>query len=78
MFGLGPETLQLSHEAIDRLRELCASHPGAQGVCLHIAEGKGCSGNEYKMDVVASDADISQFDRIDYAQDATLFVPKKF
>lgn len=77
MFGLSPETLQFTDEAVARLQELMNANPDAKGVCLRIADGKGCSGNEYKMELVSGQADLSEYDRVDYDDGATLFVPKK-
>lgn len=65
--------ITLTDNARTRIQELTARKPGALGVKLWIAEGKGCGGNEYRMDHVMEAA--PGMDRIDAGNGAALFIP---
>lgn len=66
-----PITLTAAAKA--RIGELTAQKPGAAGVILRIAKGKGCGGNEYRMEYMEQ-PDARGFDRIE-AGDAALYIP---
>lgn len=56
-----------------RLCELTAGRDGAKGVLLRIAKGKGCGGNEYRMEHLLEER--PGLDRIDLGQGAGLYIP---
>lgn len=66
--------LTVTEAAKARIVELTAAKDGAAGVVLRIAKGKGCGGNEYRMEYMQ---DVAQpgFDRIDVGAGAALFIP---
>ena len=64
--------ITLTDAAKERIRALTARKDGALGIKLWIAAGKGCGGNEYRMDHVM--AEEPGMDRID-AGGASLFIP---
>ncbi len=55
--------LTLSEAAKNRLMAITAQKPGVAGVLLRIAKGKGCGGNEYRMEYM--EADAPGFDKVD-------------
>ena len=63
----------LSAAAKDRIRILTAHKPGAAGVILRIAKGKGCGGNEYRMEYMEEEK--PGYDRIDVGDGAALYIP---
>lgn len=63
----------LTDAAKARIQELVAKTEGAKGIVLRIAKGKGCGGNEYKMDYVMADA--AGFDKVDAGNGSVLYVP---
>lgn len=65
--------ITLTEAAKERVRELTARKEGALGVKLWIAEGKGCGGNEYRMDHMMEEA--PGYDRIEAGEGAALFIP---
>lgn len=64
----------LTEAAKARIGELTAQKPGAAGVILRIAKGKGCGGNEYRMEYM-EDAEAKGFDVIQAASGASLYIP---
>ena len=66
--------LQISDTAKARLIEISRNAAGARGVILRIAKGKGCGGNEYKMEVMTA-VDDKGYDRVDVGEGFALFVP---
>jgi iron-sulfur cluster assembly protein len=65
--------ITLTDAAKARIRALTAKGGDAQGVVLRIAKGKGCGGNEYRMEHLKGDA--KGYDRVDAGEGAALFVP---
>jgi iron-sulfur cluster assembly accessory protein len=65
--------ITLTDAAKTRIAELTARKEGALGVKLWIAEGKGCGGNEYRMDHVMAEDPL--LDKISVAEDVALFIP---
>lgn len=65
--------ITLTDAAKARIRDLVAKKDGALGITLRIAKGKGCGGNEYKMDYVMEDR--PGFDRIEARPGAALYIP---
>ncbi len=65
--------ITLTGAAKARIQELTARHEGAAGLTLRIARGKGCGGNEYKMDF--ADGVPPGHDRIDVADGVALYIP---
>ena len=65
--------ITLTDAAKARVAELTAARDGASGIILRIAKGKGCGGNEYKMDYAMNG--MAGYDRIDATDRAALFVP---
>jgi iron-sulfur cluster assembly accessory protein len=65
--------ITLTEGAKARVRELAARKDGALGVKLWIAEGKGCGGNEYRMDHVMEEA--PGLDKIDVGDGVALYIP---
>jgi iron-sulfur cluster assembly protein len=65
--------ITLTDAAKARIQELAARKPGALGIKLWIAEGKGCGGNEYKMDHVTEKP--AGCDAIDAGNGVSLFIP---
>lgn len=65
--------LTLSEAAKNRLRQITAQKPGVAGVMLRIAKGKGCGGNEYRMEYM--EADAPGFDKVDAGDGAVLYIP---
>ena len=65
--------ITLTDGAKARIQELTARKPGALGIKLWIAEGKGCGGNEYRMDHIMEAA--PGMDKIDAGNGAALFIP---
>jgi iron-sulfur cluster assembly protein len=63
----------LTEAAKTRIRELTAKQEGPQGLILRIAQGKGCGGNEYRMDHMTGET--KGYDRIDAGEGAGLFIP---
>lgn len=68
--------ITLTDAAKARIAELTAKKPGAAGVVLRIARGKGCGGNEYRMEY-KEDADAKGFDVIAAGSGAgaALYIP---
>lgn len=66
--------ITLSDAARARIAELTARKPGAAGVVLRIARGKGCGGNEYRMEYM-DNPDANGFDVIAVGPDAALYIP---
>ena len=64
--------ITLTDAAKDRIRAVTAQQPGAAGVILRIAKGKGCGGNEYRMEHMTEEK--PGFDKIDVGG-AALFIP---
>jgi iron-sulfur cluster assembly protein len=64
--------ITLTEAAKARIRALAAKGE-AQGVVLRIAKGKGCGGNEYRMEHMKGDA--AGYDRLEVGEGAALFVP---
>ena len=56
-----------------RIRELTAQKAGAAGILLRIAKGKGCGGNEYRMEHMMGVQ--PGYDRIDAGEGAALYIP---
>lgn len=65
--------ITLTDAAKTRIQELTARKDGALGIKLWIAEGKGCGGNEYRMDHVTEA--VPGMDAIDAGNGAKLFIP---
>lgn len=65
--------ITLTDAAKERIRHLTAQKDGAAGVILRIAQGKGCGGNEYKMDHMTGDG--AGYDRIEVDDGVGLYVP---
>lgn len=65
--------ITVTDDARSRLRELTAQKAGAKGVLLRIAKGKGCGGNEYRMEHVLEDK--PGLDRVDLGDGAALYIP---
>lgn len=65
--------LSVTDAAKARIRQITAQKPGAAGVMLRIAKGKGCGGNEYKMEYM--DAEKPGFDKVDAGEGAALYIP---
>lgn len=65
--------ITLTDAAKTRIQELTARKPGALGIKLWIAEGKGCGGNEYKMDHVMDTP--AGCDVLDAGDGVGLYVP---
>lgn len=65
--------ITLTDTARTRIQELTARKEGALGIKLWIAEGKGCGGNEYRMDHLMEAA--PGLDRIDAGNGTALFIP---
>lgn len=65
--------ITLTDAAKARIAELTAAKDGTAGLVLRIAKGKGCGGNEYKMDY-ATDG-VAGYDRVDATGTAALFIP---
>ena len=66
--------ITLTEAAKARIAELTAKKPGAAGVVLRIAKGKGCGGNEYRMEY-KEDAQTAGFDVIEAGSSASLYIP---
>ncbi len=64
----------LTDAAKSRIAELTARKPGAAGVVLRIAKGKGCGGNEYRMEY-KEDIETKGFDVIQASSGASLYIP---
>lgn len=64
--------LTLTEAAKARIREITAAKPGVAGVLLRIAKGKGCGGNEYRMEYMESEK--PGFDRIEAGPGAGLYI----
>lgn len=65
--------LTISEAAKNRLRQITAQKPGVAGVLLRIAKGKGCGGNEYRMEYMEEDK--PGFDKVDAGDGAVLYIP---
>lgn len=65
--------IQLTERAKDKIKELTLEQKGAIGIKLSIAQGKGCGGNEYRMEHVS--AEESGVDKIIIDNDIALYVP---
>lgn len=65
--------ITLTDAAKERVRALAARKDGALGVKLWIAEGKGCGGNEYRMDHMTGEA--AGYDRLDAGDGVGLYIP---
>jgi len=63
----------LTDDAKARIAELTAKSTGATGIVLRIAKGKGCGGNEYRMEY-KEDSDTTGFDVIEASSDASLYI----
>ena len=63
----------LTDAARARIQELAARKEGAAGLTLRIAKGKGCGGNEYKMDLVSDPP--AGHDRIEVSDKVSLYIP---
>jgi len=66
--------LNLTEAAKTRLIELSTQKEGAKGIILRIAKGKGCGGNEYKMEHMLA-ADEKGFDKITIGEGLALYIP---
>lgn len=66
--------ITLTEAAKARIAELTAKKPGAAGVVLRIAKGKGCGGNEYRMEY-KEDSETKGFDVIQASSGASLYIP---
>lgn len=64
----------ITESAKARLRELSAQKPDVRGVILRIAKGKGCGGNEYRMEHMTA-PDDKGFDRVEIGEGKALFIP---
>ncbi|MBU0800458.1 MAG: iron-sulfur cluster assembly accessory protein [Alphaproteobacteria bacterium] len=65
--------ITLTDGAKARVQELTARKDGALGIKLWVAEGKGCGGNEYRMDHMMEAA--PGFDKIDAGNGTALYIP---
>jgi iron-sulfur cluster assembly protein len=65
--------ITLTDGAKARVQELTARKDGALGIKLWIAEGKGCGGNEYRMDHMMEAT--TGFDKIDAGNGTALYIP---
>ena len=65
--------ITLTEAAKARIAELTAKKPGAVGVVLRIAKGKGCGGNEYRMEY-KEDVESKSFDVIQTGSDTALYI----
>ncbi len=65
--------ITVTEAAKARIAELAKRQEGASGLILRIAKGKGCGGNEYKME--HAEGEPAGHDRIDLGNGATLYVP---
>jgi iron-sulfur cluster assembly protein len=65
--------ITLTETAKARIADLASRHEGASGLTLRIAKGKGCAGNEYKMDYATGTP--AGHDRLDVAEGIALFIP---
>lgn len=65
--------LTITDAARDRLMDLAGKRPGTAGMVLRIAKGKGCGGNEYKMDYV--DTVPAGHDQVPLADGFALYIP---
>ncbi|MBI1327194.1 MAG: iron-sulfur cluster assembly accessory protein [Alphaproteobacteria bacterium] len=72
MFKLTTNEIKVTENARDYLRSIVGD---AKGLRLRIAHGKGCSGNEYRMEPV-TDANFNEKDdALEVEQGLTLFIP---
>jgi iron-sulfur cluster assembly protein len=65
--------LTLTDAAKARIMALTASDPDCVGVKLWIAKGKGCGGNEYKMELVKTAPPAH--DSLPVGEGAALYIP---
>lgn len=65
--------ITLTENAKQRIRMLAAQKEGASGVVLRIARGKGCGGNEYRMEHMTGDG--AGFDKIEAGEGIALYIP---
>lgn len=63
----------LTDAARERVQGLTSQKPGASGIILRIAKGKGCGGNEYRMEHMVDEQ--PGFDKIEAGNGAALFIP---
>lgn len=63
----------LTENAKQRIRTLAAQEGDAPGVVLRIARGRGCGGNEYRMERMTGDG--AGFDKIDAGEGVALYIP---
>jgi len=68
-----PLPIILTDAAKARIEKLTAAKDGAAGVVLRIAQGKGCGGNEYKMEHMLTEQ--PGFDKIPVSDTAALYIP---
>lgn len=65
--------IQLTTPAKNRIIELTQAKPGTVGLSLRIAQGKGCGGNEYKIERVEQEP--AGHDKIEVADGVALYIP---
>ncbi len=65
--------ITLTEAAKARITELTSRKESAAGLVLRIAKGKGCGGNEYKMDYAATEP--AGHDKIQVAEGVALYIP---
>lgn len=65
--------LTLTEAAKARIQEITAQKADAVGVMLRIATGKGCGGNEYRMEHMTEEK--PGFDKIPVTEGAALYIP---
>jgi iron-sulfur cluster assembly protein len=65
--------ITLTDNAKARIAELAKRHEGASGLILRIAQGKGCGGNEYRME--HAEGVPPGHDRIEIGDNVALYIP---
>lgn len=65
--------ITLTDAAKDRICALTAQKDGAAGVILRIAKGKGCGGNEYKMEHMMEEQ--PGYDKVEAGNGTALYIP---
>lgn len=65
--------IQLTDNAKDKIKELTGELDGAIGIKLSIAQGRGCGGNEYRMEHISEEE--AGLDKIIIDNDVALYVP---
>jgi len=63
----------MTEAAKARLIEISGQKPEARGVILRIAKGKGCGGNEYRMEHMTGEE--KGFDKVDVGSGVALYIP---